>query len=271
MSEQSTFQAPAPAGTIQTLLRKDWRGLVLPLAFVLVWWAVTTLGLVNTKLIVPPADVVTTAYRFITGGTFFDGLGASLWRDGAGFVIGSLAGVAFGALVGVSRWANRIVGPTFHTFKHISLFAWLPLISTWLGQGDVAKILFVALSAFYPVALGTLEGVKGIARAQLEVARVYAFNRWQLLFKLVLPAASPQILAGLHLALIYAWLATIGAEYLLAKSGPGLGDAVIQGKAAFNVPLVVFGMLIIGFVGAFFNQIAARIEARLLRWRDVRR
>ncbi|SMC29939.1 sulfonate transport system permease protein [Andreprevotia lacus DSM 23236] len=256
--------------SLPQLRRFDWRGLVLPAGFLLVWALVTALGWVNTKLIPPPQAVLSTAVSFIGKAQFFNGLGASLWRDLAGFAIGSLAGVVFGALLGVSRWAGRIVGPTFHTLKHIALFAWLPLISTWLGQGDAAKVLFIGLSAFYPVALGALEGVHGIARSQLEVARVYGFGRVQLLFKLILPGASPQILAGLHLALIYAWLATIGAEYLLAKSGPGIGDAVIQGKAAFDVPLVIFGMLLIGLVGALFNQIANRIEARLLRWRDAR-
>ncbi|WP_035057607.1 ABC transporter permease [Andreprevotia chitinilytica] len=249
------------------ITHRDWRGFVLPVGFLVIWTAVTAAGWVNTKLIVPPSDVIAAAYKYFTSGTFFSGLGASLGRDLAGFVLGSLVGVAFGSLVGLSRWANRLAGPTFHTLKHISLFAWLPLISTWLGQGDGAKIFFVALSAFYPVALGTIEGVQGVARAQVEVARVYAFNARQLLFKLVLPAASPQIIAGLHLALIYAWLATIGSEYLLAKSGPGLGDAVIQGKTAFNVGLVVFGMLLVGLIGYALNRIALRAEARVLRWR----
>lgn len=250
---------------------RDWRGVVLPLAFLLLWWGVTRAQWARPQLVPPPQAVLAAAWRYLSAGTFFNGLYASLARDLLGFVLGSLGGVALGAALGLSVWANRLVGPTFHTLKHISLFAWLPLISTWLGQGDSAKVLFIALSAFYPVALGTLEGVRAVARSQWEVGRVYAFKPHQLLFRLLLPAASPQILAGLHLALLYAWLATIGAEYLLAKSGPGLGDAVIQGKAAFNVPLVIFGMLLIGGIGYALNRIGQRIEARALRWRPTGR
>ncbi|BBJ00511.1 hypothetical protein FGKAn22_22030 [Ferrigenium kumadai] len=252
---------------IHNIRNRDWRGAALPAGLLAAWYAVTALEWVNTKLIVPPEKVVQVAYKYVTHGNFLEAVAASLTRDLSGFAIGSAAGILLGIVLGLSRWTERIVGPTFNTLKHISLFAWLPLISSWLGTGNSAKILFIALSAFYPVAINTFEGVRGIPRTQLEVARVYAFTRWQSVTRLILPAATPQILTGLHLALIYAWMATIGAEFLLVTADPGLGDTVIKGRAAFNVELIVFGMLIIGLVGAFFNHIAARIEARLLVWR----
>jgi sulfonate transport system permease protein len=255
---------------IQNIRDRDWRGAALPAALLVVWYVVTAFEWVNTKLIVPPEKVVQVAYKYVTHGNFVEALASSLTRDLSGFVIGGVAGILLGIALGLSRWTENAVGPSFNTLKHISLFAWLPLISTWLGTGDEAKILFVALSAFYPVAINTFDGVRGVPRTQLEVARVYAFTRWQSITRLILPAASPQILTGLHLALIYAWMATIGAEFLLVTSDSGLGDTVIKGRAAFNVELIVFGMLIIGLVGAFFNRIATRIEARLLAWRGDR-
>lgn len=250
---------------------RDYRGWVLPLALLAAWWVATSAQWVNTLLIVPPENVVKVAYQYVAAGGFVDALAASLYRDLAGFTLGSLAGIALGALLGLSRWAERLVGPTFHTLKQISLFAWLPLLATWLGSGDPAKIVFVALSAFYPVVLNTFEGVRSVQLAQLEVARVYAFNRWQLLTRLILPAAAPQIIAGIQLALIYAWLATIGAEYLLAKQGVGLGDVVIKGRAAFNIELIIFGMLAIGLIGTLFSRLATHLENRALRWRSQQR
>jgi sulfonate transport system permease protein len=246
---------------------RDWRGAVLPLAFLVVWYAVTALQLVNTKLIVPPAAVVEAGWKVVSSGQLLAGLQASLTRDIAGFAAGSAAGILFGLLLGVSRWAERLAGPTFHTLKQISLFAWLPMLSTWLGTGEAAKILFIALSAFYPVALNTFEGVRSVTRAQVEVARVLGFDRWQLAWRLVLPAASPQIATGLHLALLYAWLATIGAEYLLGSSAQGIGNVVIRGKAAFHVELIIVGMLLIGIVGMVLNRLATLVESRVLYWR----
>lgn len=247
--------------------RFDWRGLVLPVAFVLAWYGVTELHLVNTKLIVPPVGVVTTGWKELADVNFYIGVALSLWRDLSGFAIGALAGVAVGALIGVSRLADKLIGPTFHTARQISLFAWLPLLSALLGTGDISKVIFIAFSAFYPVVLGTLEGVRGVTSAHAEVARIYGFTPAQVFFKLILPAASPQILSGVRLGLIYAWLATIGAEFLLVNDGQGLGNIVFKGRNAFNVELIVFGLLAIGLVGNVFNRIAARAENHLLRWR----
>jgi len=245
----------------------DWRGLVLPVAFVAIWYAVTTLHLVNTKLIVPPWGVVTTAWTELAKPDFYLGIGLSLWRDLSGFTLGALAGVAVGALIGVSRLADKLIGPTFHTARQISLFAWLPLLSALLGTGDLSKVIFIGFSAFYPVVLGTLEGVRGVSNAHAEVAKVYGFTARQVFTKLVLPAASPQILSGLKLGLIYAWLATIGAEFLLVNDGQGLGNTVFKGRMAFNIELIIFGLLAIGLVGNVFNRLATRAEQHLLRWR----
>lgn len=265
-ARQSVWPLPWPRA-LRAGRRPDWRGLVLPLAFVALWWAVTSLHLVNTRLIVPPAGVLSTALKELANPDFYLGVGLSLGRDLSGFLLGSLAGVAVGTLIGVSRLADRLLGPTFHTARQISLFAWLPLLSALLGTGEVSKVVFIAFSAFYPVVLGTLDGVKGVSQAHAEVARVHGFSRAQTLWRLVLPAASPQILGGLRLGLICAWLATIGAEFLLVNDGQGLGNTVFKGRMAFNVELIVFGLLAIGLVGNAFNRLADRAEQRLLRWR----
>jgi len=242
------------------------RGFVIPLLMLAGWWAVVRFGWSTSPLLVAPARVWQTGVDQVASGQLFAALGASLWRDLVGFAIGAGAGLLLGALLGSSRRVEQLVGPSFHTLKQISLFAWIPLLSVWFGLGDAAKVAFLSLAAFFPVVLNTFEGIRGVPPDLLEVARVLGFTRAQRWRKVILPAASPAIFAGVHLGLIYAWLATLGAEYLLV-SGQGIGNLMIDGREHFRMDMVLLGVFVVGLVGYTLNWIASRIEARALAWR----
>jgi len=257
---------PSALALRQRLTWPDLRFLVLPAALIALWSWATQQPWVNTKIIVPPSLVLSTAWTELHRPEFYQGVGMSLMRDLSGFTIGALAGTALGILLGVSRWARLLIGPTFHTLRQISLFAWLPLLAALVGSGDLSKIVFIAFSTFYPVVLATSEGVGSVNVAHLEVARVLRFSPTQILFRLILPSASPQILSGLKLGLIYAWLATIGAEFLLYDFSAGIGQTVFKGRSAFRVDLILFGLAVIGLIGHGFTRLAQHAEQRLLRW-----
>jgi sulfonate transport system permease protein len=242
-----------------------WRGFVLPLAAIALWWGLSSLDIVNSALLVSPAKVWSTAVEQVTSGRLWRALGASLAREAIGFTIGTVAGLALGALLGLSPLFNRIVGPSFNTFKQISLFAWIPLISVWFGLGDVAKVVFLSLAALVPVVVNTCDGIRTVPPGLLEVARVYGYTRWQAVTEVVLPAALPAICTGVYLALIYSWLATIGAEYLLV-AGKGIGNILIEGSEHFQMDLVIFGMVVVGTIGWLTNASARALERRLARW-----
>lgn len=244
---------------------RRWRGLVLPVAGVALWALLSALDLVNSALLVSPAKVLATAFDQVATGKLWRALGASLAREVAGFSIGTLLGLALGAALGFSRLFNRLVGPSFNTFKQISLFAWIPLISVWFGLGDTAKVVFLSLAALVPVVVNTADGIRSTPVKLLEVARVYGYTRWQTITQVVLPSAVPSIFTGVYLALIYSWLATIGAEYLLV-SGLGIGNLLIEGSEHFQMDLVIFGMFVVGLVGWLLNALARAIERRLSRW-----
>ena len=100
--------------------------------------------------------------------------------------------------------------------------AWIPLVSIWFGVGEAAKVVFIMAAAFVPMVLNTCEGIRGASVQLIEVAHALTFSKWQLLTRLYLPSALPSIATGLHLALIYAWVASVGAEYFMTI-GPGIG------------------------------------------------
>jgi sulfonate transport system permease protein len=272
-----TIEQPIPstpllrrAAAVQAAARRaDWRPFAFPAALIALWWLATTLHWVDTRILVSPWATLGTAWHLVTGGMLWDGLGHSLLRDISGFALGSAAGLLLGSLLGSSRLADGAVGPTFHAYKQVALFAWIPLISVWFGMKEPAKIAFIALATLPPVLQGAYEGIRAVSREHVEVGRVFALSRWQLYRLVILPSAAPQILTGLRLGLIYAWLGTIGAEYFFA-AGPGVGNILIDGREHFQMDVVIVGVAAIGAVGYAFHWLAGIAEARLLRWRRPR-
>ena len=241
-----------------------WRGLVLPVVAVALWALASRLDLVNSALLVSPAKVLETGWDLIVTGRLRLALQASLARELTGLVIGTSGGLVLGALLGLWPRFNRLVGPSFNTFKQISLFAWIPLISVWFGLGDVAKVVFLSLAALVPVVVNTADGIRRTPQSLLEVARVYGYSRTQTVLRVVLPAAAPSIFTGIYLALVYSWLATIGAEYLLV-AGRGVGNLLVEGSEHFQMDLVIVGMVTLGVVGWAMNAAARAVERLLAR------
>lgn len=246
---------------------RDLRGAVLPLVLLISWFLISKFDLANSAILASPAEVIREGYGQVASGAFAIDLLYSISRNLGGFALGATAGLLLGSLLGLSRWADKLISPSFNAIKQIAIFAWIPLISVWFGMGEPAKIVFIAIAAFYPTTLNTFEGIRSVQREHVEVARVFEFTRWQLFRKVVLPAASPQIITGIQLALIYSWLATIGAEYFL-KSGHGIANSMIDGREHFNMGSVLFGVVVVGVVGGIVNQFAFSLEKRLLRWRN---
>jgi len=116
--------------------------------------------------------------------------------------------------------------------------------------------------------LATQQGVRGVDPKYLEVAVILNMRPSQTLRAIILPAALPAALSGIHLALIYGWLATIGAEYLFS-AGPGIGSELMTARAQFRMDQVIVGMLLIAGIGMMFTQAAGAAERRLLRARGL--
>ncbi|ANN69471.1 taurine ABC transporter permease [Bordetella bronchialis] len=241
---------------------------MIPLAAIAAWWLAVHTGISRSPMLVSPGLVLHTALDQVVTGKLWRALAASFAREFAGFAIGTVLGLLLGGALGLSRGFQRVVGPSFNTFKQVSLFAWIPLISVWFGLGDAAKVVFLSLAALVPVVVNTCDGIRNTPAGLLEVARVHGYTRPQTIVSVILPCAVPSIFTGVYLALIYSWLATIGAEYLLV-AGVGIGNTLIDGSEHFRMDLVIFGMTVVGLVGWGLNALARLIERRLARWRSA--
>jgi len=244
------------------------KALLLPLVILLLWFAISARALVNPVLIPSPRVVLHSSLGILHTGEFWSGLGISLARTLSGFILATLLGGAIGVLLGGSLWAGRIVGPTFHAFRQIAPFAWVPLISAWFGAGEFTKVAFITVASLPAIIFNTIEGIQSLQPQHRELARTLQVSRTRFLSQVLIPTALPSIFTGLHLALVVSWLATVGAEYFL-NIGPGITLYLQEGRSLARMDMVIFGIVIIGFVGFFLTWGLTRIERWALAWRPT--
>jgi sulfonate transport system permease protein len=247
-----------------TTLTRLRRGITVPVVLLVAWWAAFRFGWTQTTFYVSPGRVADAARALVASGELWHATLASVSRGAAGFAAGAIAGVIIGAALGISPLARRLIEPTLRVPAGISTFAWIPLIIAWFGLGEYSKIVFIAIAAFFPVLINTLEGVAGIPRHYVDVARVFGFTPVQVFLRVVLPAASTSIFSGIYLALITAWSATLAAEYLMT-SVDGIGKLLIDGQQAAAMDQAILAAALAGFIGIALHGIASAVENRLQR------
>lgn len=241
---------------------------LLPLGLLAIWQAASVLQWVDPAILASPASVAVALGGGLLDNSLTTALFASLQRTLGGLLLGGSLGFLLGLGLGLWRPAERLLGPSFAALRQVAIFAWVPLLTAWFGLGELAKVVFVGLAAFFPLLLATQRGIASLPAQLSEAAIALRLSPWQRLRRLVLPGAAPSVFAGVRLALIYAWLGTIGAEYFMPSDG-GIGSLMIGAQQLFRMDLVGAGMLLVGLTGALLAAIGQRIEAQVTRWRHA--
>ncbi|WP_404941986.1 ABC transporter permease [Pseudomonas danubii] len=262
---------PATAALRRGPRYQGWQRLqpwLLPLALLTLWQVASAGQWVDANILVSPLAVLSTTVDGLRDGSLLGGMGLSLGRALGGLALGGGLGLALGLLLGLSRLSERLLGPTLAAIRQIAIFAWVPLLTAWFGLGELAKWVFVALAAFFPLFIATQRSVAQLSPQLAEAAQVLRLNLWQRLRRLVLPGVAPGIFAGLRISLIYAWMGTIGAEYFMPSNG-GIGSQMISAQQLLRMDLIMAGMLLVGLTGALLNLLGQQLETRATRWRHA--
>lgn len=248
-----------------TLYRLSW--FVSPLAVLLVWALVANAGLFPAQLLVPPQHVWEAFIDLLGSGELREHLQNSLSRLAIGFTIGAGAGLLFGTAMALSKSVEAYCSPLFHTLRQIPSIALIPMFILLFGVEETFKILIVTKAAFFPVALATSEGVKGIPRSHFEVAEVYRLPLFSLLKDVAFPAAAPPIVTGLRISLSRAWMVLVAAELLAADTG--LGQMIEMSRQMMHIDIVMVGVVVTGLIGFILDYGFRLLEKHLFRWKPT--
>jgi len=189
----------------------------------------------------------------------------SVTRVFCAFFLAVLTAVPVGIAMGTSRIMRGIFDPLIEFYRPLPPLAYLPLIVIWLGIDEGAKITLIYLACFAPLAMAAQAGVRGVALEQINAAYALGGSRWQVITLVILPAALPEILTGMRIAIGFGWTTLVAAEMVAASVG--LGQMVLNASNFLRTDIVVMGIIIIGVLAYLFDLLMRQIERRLTPWK----
>ena len=188
----------------------------------------------------------------------------TLYRALAGFLICAVGGVAIGMAMSRNAIARWFFDPIISVGFPMPKIAFLPVVILWLGVYDVSKITIIVVDAIFPVIAATVIGIQGVERELIWSARNMGASSRELLTQIVLPAALPQIMTGLQVALPLSLIVAVVAEMLMG--GYGLGGAMMTASRFANSTSVFAGIVEIAVVGYVLVKAMTLLRRRLLIW-----
>jgi len=239
-------------------------GLSSLIAVVLAWEALARSGLLSAFLLPPISAVLTRVWEDAASGELAVNLGLTFYRALTGFAIAGVAGVVLGIVMTRSRWVRWFFDPIVSVGFPMPKIAFLPVFMLWLGLYDVSKISMAVFNAIFPVITATMAAAEGVDRHLLWSARSLGASERQLLREIILPAALPQILTGLQVALPVSMIVTIVTEMMMG--GQGLGGAMIAASRFADSPGVFAGIVEIAVAGLCIVKAMTAIRRKLLIW-----
>jgi sulfonate transport system permease protein len=259
---------PVPASS-KTSLWQRYRWTVLrtlsPIVLLVLWQIASAAGVLSERVLPAPSLIFDAGLELLRNGELADALAISGTRVVQGLVLGGLIGVAFGALVGLSKLAEATVDPPLQMLRALPHLGLIPLFILWFGIGETPKILLVALGVAFPLYLNTFSAIRQIARDFLDTAVVLGFSWRQRFNTIILPSIAPQLLVGLRQSLAIAWLSLIVAEQINAESG--LGYIINNARDFLRVDTIIFGLVVYALMGIGTDGIVRILEKRALRYR----
>jgi taurine transport system permease protein len=235
----------------------------------LLWFLITNMGWVKPLFLPSPQAVFEQFMLYLTGAAndkpLWQHFLASILRVSAAFWLAFITAVPVGIAMGMSRVARGIFDPPIEFYRPLPPLAYLPLIIIWFGIDELPKVLLIFLSCFAPLALAARSGMRSASQEQINAAYSVGATYGQVIRHVILPAALPDILVGMRIAIGFGWTTLVAAEMVAANVG--LGQMVLNASNFLRTDIVIMGIIVIGVVAYAFDLFMRWVERKLVPWK----
>jgi len=267
-SESPLFATLRRIRDLAGLLGDRWVTIAMLGSIVLVWVAVTRLGLVRDIFLPSPAilwagfvDLFENGYK---SRTIWEHAALSLERVLGGFVTGAMVGTVLGLGMGYNRKIEAFFSPFIEFLRPLPQLAYLVLLIVWFGIGETPKIILLFLTALPVTAVAAIDGVKGTSIQRMQAARSLGAGEWQIFRYVVLPSALHEIFTGARLAIGVVYATLIAAEMIAGSTG--LGWMILDAGRFLRSEYVFVGIMIIGLLGFGLDRLLLALERHIVHW-----
>ena len=233
------------------------------------WWLASHLGWAPPLFLPTPEVVFARLYESamgqLTDAPLATHFGWSMFRVFSAFILACVTAIPIGIAMGVSRIARGIFDPPIEFYRPLPPLAYLPLIIIWFGIDELSKVLLIYLACFAPMAMSARAGVRSVSQEQIHAAYSMGASKWQVIRYVVIPAAMPEILTSMRIAIGFGWTTLVAAEMVAATHG--LGQMVLNASNFLRTDIVIMGIIVIGGVAYLFDLLMRYVEHLLVPWK----
>lgn len=244
---------------------------VVPFAFgVAVWQLLSWLNIWPRVLFPSPPEVFWAFLADLRSGVLLKDLGVSMVSLGWGFLVGAVAAVPLGYLMGLNRASRDFFDPLINLLQAIPGLAWIPFAILWFGLGQGAVTFIIVMAVFFPVLHNLLTGIRLIQPVLVEASQTLGAGRAAIIGHVIFPATLPNLMTGVRLGIAFGFRSLVGGEMIASTNG--IGYAIFNAQQYFQSPRIVVGMLTIGVTWLILDRAILRpIEKRTtMRWGMMR-
>ncbi len=241
-------------------------GIAVFAAILILWELGSRLGIISALVLPAPSEAFEALADLARSGNLQKHLSASLQRLVIGFTCGSILGLIVGTAIGLNSLARASLSPLVSAIFPIPKIALLPLFIIWFGIGEGSKVATILFGSFFPTVIATYGGIDNVDRALIRMGQSFNLSRWDIIRKIVLPAALPAILSGMRISASISIILLVAAEMIGAEYG--IGAYVLLAGNLMSTDQLIAGVAMLSTLGLIVNWLIGRAERYFLSWRN---
>jgi NitT/TauT family transport system permease protein len=261
-SEWTTLDRPGPLARSAIALRRMLPTFLLSVVALIAWELIIRLGHVSAYIVPAPSAVavaLVTHVNELTVATL-----ATAQEVFVGFVLSLLVGVGLALIIIRFGWFGRALYPLIVFFQTVPKVALAPIFILWFGYNLAPKVLLILVIAFFPITLNMLAGLQSVEIGLVALMQSVGASENEILFRVRVPHALPQLMAGVKIAITLCVIGAIVGEF--AGASAGLGYVIEFASTQLETPVVFAALVVVSLLGSGFYYISEWLERLIVPW-----